>query len=102
MDLTSRSQGEVYVAICVACAPSLAKVWRVDFKQTRFYNTFMSFLHSARTTKQGYHPSTQGRGSPSESVSALHQKQSFTGKKPSHSFNSVHGADSHEMIQNPV
>ncbi|PVI01876.1 hypothetical protein DM02DRAFT_470802, partial [Periconia macrospinosa] len=38
-------QAEIYASICVACAPSLAKLWKLDFKSTRLYATLQSLLN---------------------------------------------------------
>lgn len=102
MRLTDCSQGEVYVPICVACGPSLAKVWKSDFDQTRLYKTVMSILNSGRSTKQGSDPSTQGPVSPNKSVSALYQKQSFTTKRAGHSISNILGSDGYEMMQDSL
>lgn len=87
-------QAEIYAAICVACAPSLAKLWKLDFKSTRLYATIQSLLRSSSGSKQGSYPTgrrSKGQTSSSESVSAL-QEPSHEIKGP-YSFTSVMGAD---------
>lgn len=89
------SQAEIYAAICVACAPSLAKIWKLDFKSNRLYATIRSLLHSSGGSKQSSYPSARGNTggqSFSESASAL-QKRSAEVIEAGYSFSSVHAAD---------
>lgn len=96
------SQAEIYAAICVACAPSLAKFWKLDFKSTRLHATLQLLLHSIRSSKQDSYPSLRGTraGQPfSESVSAL-QKQSGEVDMAGFSFSSVHAGERGYEMQN--
>ncbi|PSN65481.1 hypothetical protein BS50DRAFT_575474 [Corynespora cassiicola Philippines] len=85
-------QAEIYAAICVACAPSLAKAWKWDFKSSRLYATLQSLLHSSGKSTQGSYPSKQASNGASESVSAL-QKRSVEDSKPIYSLGSIGSSD---------
>ncbi|KAH8722686.1 hypothetical protein GQ44DRAFT_774714 [Phaeosphaeriaceae sp. PMI808] len=93
-------QAEIYAAICVACAPSLAKGTTFDFKSSRIYATFQSLLNSSKSSKQGSYPSARGSKGPnssSESVSAL-QKSSAEVNKPGRPISGVQAAgEGYEM-----
>ncbi|KAF2488554.1 hypothetical protein BU16DRAFT_473457 [Lophium mytilinum] len=53
-------QAEIYAAICVACMPSMARVWKIKYKETKFYASIQSLLHTMRgTTSKGTQKSEQ-------------------------------------------
>ncbi|KAL2751869.1 hypothetical protein ACRALDRAFT_1083809 [Sodiomyces alcalophilus JCM 7366] len=60
-------QAEVYVSIFVACMPSLSRMWKVKFKETKLYGSLKSFLTARGKTT---YKSTD-KGTISDSVSTV-------------------------------
>lgn len=57
------------MSIFVACMPSLSRMWKVQFKETRLYGSLKSFL-TARS-KSTYKSTDKGTGSDSVSTVGL-------------------------------
>ncbi|KAF2114937.1 hypothetical protein BDV96DRAFT_646803 [Lophiotrema nucula] len=91
-------QAEIYAAICVACMPSLAKLGRFRFKESKLYTTLQSLLRSTGRTSNASQRTKRFQPSPNASVSALKHDPAEVSEADC-SFSSIHGAEDGYELQ---
>lgn len=90
--LIVNSQAEIYAAIWVACMPSLAKVWKIKFTETKFYAGLQSLLHSMRGSQSTFNKSSRNSRDSSETLTEPQKDPHAEYKLAPLSFSSVRRA----------